>query len=229
VAEVIVAVDVPSADDARRLIERVGPGATFLKVGLELYTRAGPTFVQELRREGRRVFLDLKLHDIPNTVAGAVAAAVDLDVDLLTLHASGGRAMIEAARRAAEGRLRLLAVTLLTSLSPDDVASVWGRDVDALESEVARLSTLAHEAGAHGVVASPLEAARVRTREGPDFLVVTPGIRPSGADRGDQKRVASPAEAVRAGADYLVVGRPVTAAPDPQAALAAIVSEIAGA
>ena len=227
-AEVIVAIDRASAREGRQLIERLGPRAEFLKIGLELYTREGPSFVDELVAAGRRIFLDLKLHDIPNTVAGAVSAASDLGVDLLSVHATGGAAMIEAARDAAAGRLRLVAVTLLTSMAPEDVAAAWGREISSVEREVGRLASLARRAGADGVVASPLEAAGLRRSEGPDFVIVTPGIRRPGADRGDQTRVATPAEAVRAGADYLVVGRPVTAAVDPEAALASILAEVAG-
>lgn len=238
-AEVIVALDVPSADEAHALVDRIGDAGGFYKVGLELYTRAGPAFVRELKAAGKRVFLDLKLHDIPNTVASAVRAAVDLDVDLLTLHAVGGRAMLEAAVDAAGSAgsavdgaapsLRLLAVTVLTSLDARELGAVWGRSEPVVADEVARLTDLAVASGVHGVVCSAVEAGRVRAAVPRGFLIVTPGIRPAGADVGDQKRVATPAGAVRAGVDYLVLGRAVTQAPDPAFALTQILDEVAGA
>jgi orotidine-5'-phosphate decarboxylase len=235
VAEIIVALDVPTTDEARRLIDRIGDRGDFYKVGLELYTRAGPAFVRELKRSGKRVFLDLKLHDIPNTVASAVRAAADLDVDLLTTHAVGGPSMLEAAARAAEGSgsggapLRLLAVTVLTSLDGAELGRVWGRSPLTVGDEVARLTGLAMGSGVHGVVCSAEEAAGVRNRARDGFLIVTPGIRPTGSDVGDQKRVATPGVATRAGADYLVLGRAVTQSPDPAAALEAVLAEVAGA
>ena len=226
-AEVIVALDFPSGTDALRLVERLGAGAGFYKVGLELYTRAGPSVVDALHTRKKRVFLDLKLHDIPNTVAGAVAAASDLGVDLLTLHAAGGRAMLEAARQARRGRLALLGVTVLTSLSAEDLGVVWGRVVTGLTTEVVRLATTVKDAGLAGVVSAPAEVASLRARFGSDFLLVAPGIRLPESERGDQKRVATPGEAVRSGADYLVVGRAVTAAPDPLRALDAVHADMA--
>jgi orotidine-5'-phosphate decarboxylase len=228
-AEVIVALDVPSADDAHALVDRIGEAGDFYKVGLELYTRAGPAFVRELKAAGKRVFLDLKLHDIPNTVASAVRAAVDLDVDLLTLHAVGGRSMLEAAVGAASPSLRLLAVTVLTSLDARELGAVWGRSAPVVADEVARLTDLAVASGVQGVVCSAVEAGRVRADVPRDFLIVTPGIRPAGSDVGDQKRVATPAGAVRAGANYLVLGRAVTQTPDPASALTQILDEVAGA
>lgn len=234
-AEVIIALDVPSADDARALVRRIGDRGDFYKVGLELYTRAGPDFVRELTAAGKRVFLDLKLHDIPNTVASAVRAASDLGVDLLTVHAVGGPSMLEAAVEAAGGEtvarddspaLRLLAVTVLTSLDAEGLAGVWGRSTVSVPDEVRRLTDLAVRARVHGVVCSAAEAAGVRAAAPPELVIVTPGIRPAGADIGDQKRVATPAAAVRAGADYLVLGRAVTRAADPAAALADVLAEI---
>lgn len=223
---VIVPLDVESSDEALTWVDRVGDQGEFYKVGLELYTRAGPEVVRELIDRGKRVFLDLKLHDIPNTVAGAVRAASDLGVDLLTVHASGGPTMLKAAARARSGGLRLLAVTVLTSLSPDEMSTVWGREIRSVREEVGRLAVLAQEAGMDGIVASALEASWVRSQVGDDFVIVTPGIRPAGADRGDQSRVATPTDAIRAGADYLVVGRPITQAADPAAALAAVIEEV---
>ncbi|MEQ8329402.1 MAG: orotidine-5'-phosphate decarboxylase [Longimicrobiales bacterium] len=225
-AGVIIALDHPSRDEAMALVDRLGDPADFYKVGFELYVRAGSAVVEELRRRGKRVFLDLKFHDIPNTVSGAVRAAVDLDVEFLTVHAAGGSEMIRAAREAAADRARILAVTVLTSLSPSDVVSVWGRPIQSLRDEVVRLARLAVDAGADGVVASAMEAAWLRRALGRDALLVTPGIRTSG-EHGDQKRVATPTDAVEAGSDYLVVGRAVTNAPDPSAALEALLAELA--
>ena len=225
-AEIIIPLDHPSVEEAMGLVDVLGDPADFYKVGLELFTRSGPRVVEELRRRGKRVFLDLKLHDIPNTVAGAVAAAAALDVELLTLHTAGGASMMEAAREAAGDRVRLLGVTVLTSLTAAEVEDVWGREIVSIRDEVGRLASLAHRAGMDGVVASALEAGWIRRSLEPPFLIVTPGIRPAGAAAGDQKRVATPADAVAAGADYLVVGRPVTQAPDPVAAFAQLLDEV---
>ena len=226
-AEAIVALDFPSMEEAREMVSELGDRSDFYKVGLELYTRTGPSFVRELKGAGKRVFLDLKLHDIPKTVAGAVAAASDLGVDLLTVHAAGGPPMLEAAAGAASGGTKVVAVTVLTSLSPDDLQIVWGREIRSLREEVGRLAELAQVAGVNGVVASALEASWLRGHLGENFLIVTPGIRPAGGERGDQKRVTTPADAVLAGSDYLVVGRAVTDAGDPAAALASILEEMA--
>jgi orotidine-5'-phosphate decarboxylase len=223
---VIIPLDVPTQDEALALVERLGDRADFYKVGLELYTKAGPDVVRALVGRGKKVFLDLKLHDIPNTVARATAAAAELGVDLLTVHGAGGSSMLEAAVRAREGDLKLLAVTILTSLSPDEMRAVWGREIRSVREEVGRLTQLARDAGIDGVVASALEAGWVRTHVGPDFLIVTPGIRPAGSSRDDQNRVATPAAAVAAGSDYLVIGRPITRADDPRAALEAVLREI---
>lgn len=227
-ATIIVALDVPTREEALAIVDRVGEDIDFYKVGSQLFTRAGPDIVQALRNRGKSVFLDLKFHDIPNTVASAVAAATDLGVELLTLHASGGSAMLRAAREAAgpDGPA-LLAVTLLTSFTASDVEEVWGKELRSLREEVARLSTLAAEAELNGIVASALEAEALKRKHGNGFLVVTPGIRPAGADERDQARTATPAEAVNAGADYLVVGRPITEAPEPRAVVAEILEEIA--
>jgi len=228
-AEVIVALDHGSDAEALELVDRLGEAGTFYKVGLELYTRGGPDVVRVLHDRGKRTFLDLKLHDIPNTVAGAVGAAASLEVDLLTVHTGGGVPMLQAAVEAAQGRVRLLGVTILTSLSPSDVELVWGREIRSIRDEVSRLAELASRAELDGVVASAVEAGWLRPALGEDMLIVTPGIRPVGTDPGDQKRVASPADAVAAGADYLVVGRPVTQARDPAEAFGALLAEIAAA
>lgn len=215
-SEIIVALDLPSREQAFDLVDRLGDSITFYKVGSPLFTRGGPQFVTELRARGKRVFLDLKYHDIPSTVANAVEAAAQLDVDLVTIHASGGGAMMRAARDAVgDHGPRLLGVTILTSFTADDVEKVWNKEIISVREEVARLSGLAVEAGLHGVVTSPLEVESLKRRHGAAFLVVTPGIRPAGDGLGDQARTATPAEAARAGSDFLVVGRPVLTADDP--------------
>ncbi len=205
----IVALDVPSLGEAEAVVSHLGDAVSWYKVGSELFTAAGPDAVAMVRRRGRRVFLDLKYHDIPNTVAGGVRAAARLGVDLLTLHVAGGQAMLRAAVEArGAGPMRLLGVTVLTS--GDDAGGV----LDA--------ARIAQGCGLDGVVASGREAAAVKAACGPAFLVVTPGIRPEAADPGDQRRTVTPAEALRAGADYLVIGRPIVAAPDPRSAVEAL-------
>lgn len=223
-AELIVPLDLPQWRQAKQMVEAIGPEAGFYKVGLELFTAEGPAPVHALRDLGKQVFLDLKLHDIPQTVARAVRAAGNMGASLLTIHAGGGRRMIEAAREAAghfgENRPRLLAVTVLTSLDAGDLTATGVRRGPA--SQVASLARLAMDAGADGIVCSPLECAAQRRHLGPRALIVTPGIRPAGYGADDQKRTADPASAVRAGATHLVVGRPITAADDPAAAARAI-------
>jgi orotidine-5'-phosphate decarboxylase len=227
-AEVIIALDYASASEAMRLVERLGDEADFYKVGLELYTRAGPSVVRDLSGQRKRVFLDLKLHDIPNTVTGAVRAARDLGVQMLTVHTTGGRAMMEIAAEAAGGEVTLLGVTLLTSLSPSDIEAAWGRSIGSLREEVIRLATLAKESGVKGIVASPQEAEAIRRRLGKEVVLVTPGIRLPGGETHDQARFTTPEQAVGAGADFLVVGRAVTGAADPVAALEKVRSSIDG-
>ena len=227
-AQVIIPLDVPTLDEAMGVVDSHGEAVAVYKVGLELFTREGPAVLRALAERDKRIFLDLKLHDIPNTVARAVSRARDLDVDLLTLHATGGRAMMEAAADAAGDDLTLLGVTVLTSMTASDVEDSWGRAVDSVEVEVVRLARLAREAGVGGVVASVWEAAPIKEAVGSDMVVVTPGIRLAGDDTHDQARVATPAEAVAAGADYLVVGRSITQAPDPADALRRIYAEMAG-
>lgn len=225
---VIVALDVATAREALSLVDRIGPPGDFYKVGLELYTRSGTEVVRALVERGKKVFLDLKLHDIPHTVGRAVAAASDLGVELLTVHGAGGPSMLEAAVRERTNGLRLLAVTVLTSLSPDEMGRVWGREIRSVREEVGRLAELGAATGVDGFVASALEVSWLRSRVGPDFTLVTPGIRPEGSSQNDQRRVATPSEALRAGADYLVLGRPITRAPDPEAALRAVLEELEG-
>ena len=227
-AQVIIPLDVPSLGDAMSLVDCLGEATDFYKVGLELFTREGSSAVQALKERDKRVLLDLKLHDIPNTVARAVARARDLEVDLLTLHATGGRAMMEAAAEAAGDDLTLLGVTVLTSMSASAVGDSWGRQVDSLQHEVVRLARMARESGVGGVVASVWEAAPIKEAVGSDVVVVTPGIRLAGDGAHDQARVSTPAEAVAAGSDYLVIGRSITRAPDPAEALRRVYHEMAG-
>lgn len=225
---IIVALDVSGATAALGTIDRLGDAVSFYKVGSPLFTRCGPDIIRELKQRKKRVFLDLKYHDIPNTVASAVESAAALEVDLLTVHANGGGTMIRAAKDAAgENGPRILAVTILTSFGIDDVEQVWGKQLHSLREEVTRLATLAVDAGADGVVASPLEAEALKRRHGAGFLVVTPGIRPAGSDAGDQVRTASAGAAVRAGADFIVVGRPVLEAADPKAVVMQMHDDIA--
>lgn len=233
-ADLIIALDVATRAEAVAMVDRLGDDVERYKVGSQLFTGAGPDVVRELRDRGKRVFLDLKFHDIPNTVRGAVAAAAELDVEMLTVHASGGSAMMSAAREAAgdlvaSGRSapRLIGVTLLTSFTASDVQEVWAKELRSIRDEVARLAGLASDAGLDGVVASTAETEVIKRRHGSDFLVITPGIRPSGEVAGDQARTATPADAVRAGADFLVVGRPVTKATDPAGAVRQIREELA--
>jgi orotidine-5'-phosphate decarboxylase len=227
-AEIIVALDVPRPAAAFALVDRLGDAVDFYKVGGPLFTRDGPAVVRELRQRRKRLFLDLKYHDIPNTVARSVEAAADLGVDLLTLHATGGPAMLRAARAAvAETGPRLLGVTLLTSFSAADLEEVWAKELRSMREEVSRLAGLVADAGLDGVVASALEAEALKRRHGPGFLVVTPGIRPSGGTAADHVRTATPGDAARAGADYLVVGRPILEADDPAAVVAGILDELA--
>ena len=225
-AEPILALDVRSSAEALALVDRV-PQADFVKVGLQLYTAEGPAVVEALRERRRRVFLDLKLHDIPNTVAGAVGSASRLGVDLLTIHASGGAAMMEAAVVAAQGSgPRLLAVTVLTSFTADGLSQAWGREGARVEDEVVRLALLADEAGVPGVVASVHEVRPIRDAVGDRLRILTPGIRLAGDGAGDQARVATPREAAQLGADYLVIGRTVTGAADPAAAFERVLAEL---
>ena len=226
-ARLAVALDYPDAQQALKLVDTLGNTCQWFKVGMELYYAAGNTIVRELRDRGFYVFLDLKLHDIPNTVAGAVRSATQAGAGLLTLHASGGSAMMAAAAEAAKapGSPRLLAVTVLTSM---DAAQLTGAGITASPADqVLRLAKLATQSGIDGFVCSAEEVAAVRATTGPNTLLVIPGIRPAGADIGDQKRIATPAQAIAAGASMLVVGRPITQAADPAAAAQAILDEIA--
>ena len=225
---IIVALDYPSEEAAWRLIEQLDADMCRLKIGKEMFTRLGPDFVRRVIGRGFDVFLDLKYHDIPNTVAAACEAAADLGVWMMNVHASGGRRMMESAmERLARhaSRPRLIAVTILTSLSQEELTEIGFPGTP--EENVLRLAALAHDSGLDGVVCSPREAAPLRQRPGGDFLLVTPGVRPASVSLDDQTRVMTPADAISAGSSYLVVGRPITAAPDPLAALQAINAEIA--
>jgi orotidine-5'-phosphate decarboxylase len=223
----IVALDVSSAAAAQKIVAAVGDSASCYKVGMQLYTAEGPGIVRDLVASGRRVFLDLKYHDIPNTVAAAVREAAGLGVSMLTVHASGGGKMMRAATEAARNSnaaLMVLAVTVLTSLDDNDLdkLGVHGR----VKDQVLRLAALALADGCQGVVASAQEASELRSELDGDFAIVTPGIRPAGMEPGDQARVVTPAEAIAAGASHIVVGRPITGAADPAAEARAILSQI---
>jgi orotidine-5'-phosphate decarboxylase len=220
------ALDYPSLDEARRGAERVRDEVGVLKVGLELFVREGPAAIAVGADLGCEVFLDLKLHDIPETVERAVASAAAHGVQFLTLHAAGGRRMLEAAARRAEGSgLVLLAVTVLTSLDGSDLADIGV--AGGPKEQALRLAKLARDAGVGGLVCSSAEVCELRAELGPGMVLVTPGIRPRGADAADQKRTGTPGEAIRNGASILVVGRPIRDAADPKAAAASIVREIA--
>jgi len=227
--EPIVALDVASTADALALVDRLGSACRFYKVGLELFTAAGPSVVEALRTRDLDVFLDLKLHDIPNTVAGAARSAAQLGVRLLTVHASGGEAMVRAAVDAfgATEAGGIVAVTLLTSLDAPSVALAWGRPSVDVGTEVLRLADVAAGAGAHGVVCSGHEAAAIRARHGAALATLVPGVRLAGDLAGDQRRVVTPAMAAAAGAWYVVLGRTVTAAADPAGVMRAVLAEVA--
>jgi orotidine-5'-phosphate decarboxylase len=221
----ILALDVPDLDAGRALLDRVEGRVGLVKVGLELFTACGPPAVEAVRERGFEVFLDLKLHDIPATVAGAVRSARSLGVSMLTVHTGGGAEMLRRACEEAADQIRVLGVTLLTSLAADDLAPV---SISGTPREVVdRRARLAVEAGCGGIVCSPREVADLRAAIGSEPAIVTPGIRPAGAATQDQKRAATPAAAIGDGADYLVVGRPIRGASDPARAAAEIVEQIA--
>ena len=230
--QLLVALDLDTADEALRMAERLRGSVGGFKVNVHLYTAEGPSLVRQLVERGDRVFLDLKYHDIPNTVANAVAAAARQGVWMLNVHAAGGRAMMDAARAAADDaaqgqaeRPLVIAVTVLTSLDRDALAET-GCGGGELDRHVERLALLAQDAGLDGVVASPRETPRLRERCGPDFLIVTPGIRTGTVAGDDQSRTSTPAGALAAGASYLVVGRPILRARDPRGAAEAIAAEL---
>jgi len=226
-SRLIVALDVSTAAAAQKIVAAVGDSALTYKVGMQLYTAQGPQIIRDLVASGRRVFLDLKYHDIPNTVASAVHEAARLGVSMLTVHATGGGKMLHAAVDAARTNnpdLVVLAVTVLTSLDEEQLGKVGFRGT--VREEVLRLTALALDNGCKGIVTSARESAAVRAEMGHNFAIVTPGVRPAGSGHGDQARVATPAEAIAAGASHIVVGRPITEAADPAAQARAILGEI---
>jgi orotidine-5'-phosphate decarboxylase len=226
-SKLIVALDVSTAAAAQKIVALIGDFALTYKVGMQLYTAEGPQIVRDLIACGRRVFLDLKYHDIPNTVASAATEVARLGVSMLTVHASGSERMLRAAADAAHTinpKLQVLAVTVLTSLNQNDLETIGMQAT--LPDEVVRLAALALAHGCDGIVTSAREASRVRSELGHDFALVTPGVRPAGAAHADQIRVVTPAEAIAAGASHIVVGRPITEAADPAAEARAILSQI---
>jgi orotidine-5'-phosphate decarboxylase len=223
-APIAVALDAPDLETAARWAGLVTPHVSTVKVGLELYLRYGPEVVASIRgASGVKIFLDLKLHDIPATVTGAARAVARLRPDLLTVHAAGGPEVVRAAVEGAPGTM-VAAVTVLTSLGPADLERIGM--AGPMSDAVRRLAVLAVGSGARGLVCSPQEVAAVRAEIGPDILLITPGVRPAGTSADDQARTATPEEALRAGADLLVIGRPITGAPDPGAAAAAIAAPL---
>jgi orotidine-5'-phosphate decarboxylase len=224
----IVALDVSSSVEAQKIVATLGDSVQTYKVGMQLYTAEGPQIVRDLVASGRKVFLDLKYHDIPNTVQAAVGEAAQLGVSMLTVHASGGIKMLAAATnaaRAANSAPLILAVTVLTSMNEKDLDEIG---IQApIENQVLRLATMAISAGCAGVVSSARELKCLRAELGNEFLAVTPGVRPAGSAHGDQARVVTPAEAISAGATHIVVGRPITGAPNPATAAIAMLKEIA--
>jgi orotidine-5'-phosphate decarboxylase len=228
--KLIVALDVKDYDQAARLVETLSPHVGYFKVGSVLFTKEGPRVCELVKASGVGLFLDLKFHDIPNTVAGAVRSAGDHGADMITIHLSGGEAMLKAAAQARDETghkgMKIVGVTVLTHLTFDDFHSLFLSDRSKNETVLA-LAKLAGQCGLDGVVASALELPLIRRHMGPEFAVVTPGIRMADAERDDQVRVSTPKKAIRAGASYLVVGRPITAAPDPAKACARILEDMA--
>lgn len=228
----IVALDVHTLADMKQLVDTLGDDVSFYKVGMELFYSAGPDVIRYLKDAGKHVFLDLKVHDIPNTAAQALRALTRLGADLMTVHATGGRAMLQAAAQAVADeaaklgitRPRLLAVTILTSMDEAAWQEIGGKD--SVAASVKNLAKIAKEAGIDGTVSSPYEAAEIRQMNGPDFLIVTPGIRPAFAAVGDQKRFTTPSQALRNGSSHLVIGRPITKAENPQQAAQLILQEM---
>jgi orotidine-5'-phosphate decarboxylase len=221
---IIVALDVPGKEQALALVDQLGERISFFKVGLQLYTASGPLIVREICERGSKVFLDLKLQDIPNSVARAVEAAGEVGADMLTIHLSGGREMIRAAIAAQSADMSILGVTVLTSVDEQTLRDTG--IADNIENQVLRLAKLGIEHGVAGIVASPREIKLLRREFGSKIKIVVPGIRPSWSEPGEQKRVMTPRDAIAAGADYLVIGRPITANSHPRAALEKILEEI---
>jgi orotidine-5'-phosphate decarboxylase len=225
----IVALDVESAGVAVRLVEELGDLCRFYKIGSELYTAEGPAVVRQVQERGASVFLDLKFHDIPNTVRGAVRSAAHLGVQLLSIHATGGRPMLEAAVegvREAAANCEIFGVSVLTSMDSRALSVAWGRPVSSIPDEVLRLGQLAIDAGIHGIVCSGEEAAAVRAKFGNSLATLVPGVRLAGGDRQDQRRVVTPRQAAAAGASYIVIGRPVTTAKSPPDAMREVLADL---
>jgi orotidine-5'-phosphate decarboxylase len=223
----IVALDTGNAEAALQLVDELGDLCRFYKIGSELYTAEGPAVVRAVRARGASVFLDLKFHDIPNTVRGAVRSAASLGVSLLTVHASGGRAMMDAAvagARDGNSDCEILAVTVLTSLDADGLSGSWGRSISDVRAEVLRLAQLARDAGVHGVVCSGHEAAAVQAKFGDALATLVPGVRLAGGERQDQSRVVTPDEAAKAGAKYIVLGRAVTGSKSPRHSMSEVLA-----
>jgi orotidine-5'-phosphate decarboxylase len=222
----IVALDFPTQVKALALVSVLSDAVSIYKIGLQLYTAVGPAIVQAVAATGAKIFLDLKLHDIPSTVAKAVAAAGELGVQMLTIHLSGGGAMLKAAVEAKAPDLALLGVTVLTSATQETLGEIGVSS--GVDAQVLRLVELGKKSGVDGLITSPHEVGLLRERLGSEITLVTPGVRPTWAAADDQKRFTTPREALRAGADYLVIGRPITAAPDPRTAVERVVEEMAG-
>jgi orotidine-5'-phosphate decarboxylase len=221
----IVALDFPTQSKALALVSVLSGSVSIYKIGLQLYTAEGPGIVRAVAATGAKIFLDLKLHDIPNTVAKTVESASELGVQMLTVHLSGGRAMLEAAVAARPPGLSLLGVTVLTSATPETLTETGVNS--GIEEQVLRLATLGHECGIDGLITSPHEVVRLREQLGHQIKLITPGVRPGWAAADDQKRFTTPSQALQNGSDYLVIGRPITADPDPRAAVARLLEEMA--
>jgi orotidine-5'-phosphate decarboxylase len=228
-SKIFCAVDTPTVEEASKLADQIKGQVAGLKLGLEFYSANGPAGVRAMQKNGLPIFLDLKLHDIPNTVASAIATLLPLNLQFLTIHASGGSAMMkaaaEAAKKAGDKRPKLLAVTVLTSLDTEDLKTMG--IASTASEQVLRLALLARDCGMDGVICAPTEIEALRRELGPDFILMVPGIRPQSAAANDQKRVMTPKDALSAGATYLVIGRPITQKLDPGAAAAAINAEVA--
>jgi orotidine-5'-phosphate decarboxylase len=222
----IVALDLPTQAKALALVAVLSGSVRTYKIGLQLYTAAGPAIVQAVAATGAKIFLDLKLHDIPSTVAKAVAAAAELGVQMLTVHLSGGAAMLQAALEAKPPHLSLLGVTVLTSATQETLSEIGV--ASGLEDHVLQLAKLGKKSGIDGLITSPQEVGIIREQLGKEIILITPGVRPTWATSDDQRRFRTPREALRDGADYLVIGRPITADPDPRAAVERVVAEMAG-
>jgi orotidine-5'-phosphate decarboxylase len=223
----IVAIDVADAGRAQELVSALGDQCGFYKVGSELFTATGRRAIDLLREAGKRIFLDLKFHDIPNTVRAACREASNMGASLVTVHSAGGLSMLQAAVDGAGEECGVLAVTVLTSLDVSEYSAIVGRSIESVQDEVSRLAGVARTARVHGVVCSGHEAARLRSEYGPDFALLVPGIRLAGGTEHDQKRVMTPSQAAAAGATYLVLGRAVTGAPDPRDAMRVVLADLA--